>query len=139
MRTGYYRVREALLEALEGGENGAKMFVLGGQGNPNRIWLFGLGLFENRNALKQNEVITMEVYESKDDEYDYFVRFTRDGEFISYPPCQDFYTNRNTELCPLEVLLNDETYGFSDAVSVQEWANVCVNAVTDCLCGLCDE
>ena len=146
-RSAYNKVYNRLMSVLSGNDE-RKMYIVASQGGPTISFLWGLDLFDDREFVKQADIVTFEVYKkyntdsSEDDDgtvdtSNYVFRFTRDGEFVPYKPCQDDYDLNNSELCDLDILLNDE-FGFSDVINGTQWRQLCENVLDECLCGFCD-
>ena len=81
---------------------------------------------------------TLEIYSSNDEEDgEYLFRFTHRGEFIEYEHCKQEYEDKQSELCNLDILLNN---GFKNVnITQREWAEKsCANLMDDCECGYCE-
>ena len=95
--------------------------------------LKGLNMW-NHELIIFGELVILEIYTSaNDDDSEYLFRWTKKGKFLPYPFCD--YKNGQTELCDLDIMLNNS---FNEAVDMDTYSNnICANVLTDCRCGYC--
>jgi len=133
-----YKILLDIINDIKNGNDDApKIFVVGSHGFSIRRYLWGLNIYDDRILSDNAELTTLEIYSAKSniDGIEYYFRWTRRGEFVPYPACNDIYQSENTQLCDLEIMLNQD---FVDAVSIDEFnKNICPNAIDLCLCDLC--
>lgn len=80
------------------------------------------------------ELLTLELYSSKNNTNSYYFRFTRRGSFVPFPDCD--YQNGETQLCDLDIMLNKS---FNNIPTTDQYLNQCTMVQTNCVCGYCDK
>ena len=122
--------------------NKPKILSIAMHGSAIRRYLWGLNVYDNRNVFENAEMSTLEIYSANPynglNDYGnikYLFRWTREGEFIPYPPCNHIYDTKNTQLCDLEIMLQND---FNDAMPIQDFnKEICPFAMSKCLCDIC--
>jgi hypothetical protein len=121
-------------------KQGPKALIISSHAHSMRPYLWGLNIEDDHKWEKLAGLVTLEIYSAakpNDDDIEYLFRWTRNGKFLPYKLCNDYYKKENSQLCDLQIMLDAD---FKDIVPINEFnQNVCSKAIDLCLCGLCDD